>query len=126
MQYPNNLKALRMTAQRDWMNSGFLELLNGGGGTLASVPLDSTSGTVVVDTLTLAGFPKTVTAALAGTIAAVRVRATDGQSITGITFGIPASGAQVIIDNGIGTLDLLSGQSVTVLASPAPRFVHAA
>lgn len=126
MLYPTALKTARMTAQRDYLNSGFIELLNSGGAVLASVPLNSTSGTVTTDTLTMSGFPKTVAATLAGTIAAVRVRAVDGNSITAVSFGIVGSGMQVIIDNGLGTLAVLLAQNVTISGSPAPTFVHAA
>lgn len=100
------------------LNGGTLELLDGSNAVLASFTLDTPAGTSVAAVTTLSGFPKTTTAT-AGTVASARLRTSAAATYkTGITVGIPASGAQVIVDNGAGTLVLTAGQTVQIAASP--------
>lgn len=98
---------------------GSVELLDAGGAVLASAQLNSPAGTTAAAVVTFAGFPKTVVAAAAGTPASARFRTAGGANFkTGISVGPPASGAQVIVDNGSGGLALTAGQSVQVAISP--------
>lgn len=100
------------------LNGGTLELLSSGGSVLASVTLGSPAGTSSGAVTTFSGFPKTATAA-AGTVASARLRTAGAADYkTGIPVGIPGSGAQVIVDNGVGSLVLTAGQTVTIAAGP--------
>lgn len=98
---------------------GSIQLLDSGGAVLATVAFNAGSaGTVAGAVMTAAGMPKTVTASASGAVAGARMRtsaAVDYQ--TGLTVGIPGSGAQVIVDNGAGTLALAAGDQVTVLSA---------
>ena len=100
------------------MNGGALQLLDSGGGVLAACTLDTPCSTVSAAVQTFAGFPKSATAA-AGTVASARFRtAAAADWKTGVPVGIPGSGAQVVVNNGSGTLALTTGQTVTVSAGP--------
>ena len=125
MQYPTALKTSRMQAVLSYMNSGFLDLM-AGGTIVVSIPLDAVCGVVSNDTLTFSGFPKSAAASSTNTITTAQLRPVSGSVISGLTVGIPGSGAQVIIDNSLNTLVLTNTQNVTVSGSPAPRIVHAA
>ena len=98
---------------------GSIQLLDGTT-VLATVAFNSgTAGTSSGAVFTGAGFPKTVTASAAGTITSARFRTSAAADYkTGITVGIAGSGAQVIVDNGLGTLAIASGQAVRIEASP--------
>ena len=98
---------------------GSMELIDGGGAIVASVVLNTPASTSVGAVATFAGFPKSTTALSSATIASARLRNLAGAAYkSSIPVGIPGSGAQVIVDNGAGTLAVTTGQSVTVLASP--------
>lgn len=127
MTYSTAHKQARMTTTRDRLNAGSLVVTDSGGTTLFSVPLDNPSGTASGAVLTLAGFPKTVTASAGGTAAAAKlVNSSAVDEKTGLTVGIPGSGAAVIIDNGSGSLAITALASVTISGSPAPTLTHAA
>lgn len=125
MLYPTALKTARMQAVVTYLNSGFLDLM-AGGSIAVSVPLDSTSGAVSNDTLTFSGFPKSVASGGSYTLTSAQLRPVSGAVISGLTVGLPGSGAQVIIDNGVASLSLVATQMVTVAGSPGPRLVHTA
>ena len=96
---------------------GTLQLMNSGGTSLATVTLNSPASTNSGAVQTFSGFPKSTTGT-AGTVANARFRTSGGTDWrTGIPVGIPGSGAQVIVDNGIGTLVIAAGQTVTVTAA---------
>lgn len=100
------------------LSGGSLQLLGTGGGVLATYTLDTPASTNFGAVQTFAGFPKTATA-VAGTVASARIRTSTGADWkTGIPVGVPGSGAQVIVDNGLGTLVLGADQVVTVAAGP--------
>lgn len=100
------------------LNGGAVELLSSGGAVLASAPLNTPAGTSSGPVTTFAGFPKTATAAQ-GTVASARfVKAGGAVYKNAITVGIPGSGAEVIVDNGAGTLVLTAGQPVQISANP--------
>lgn len=118
MQYATSVKTARMTAVRDVIDAGSaagkLEIGTAGmASVLVTITLDDPSGTVAGAVLTLAGFPKTVSATGTGEVAAARIRDSDDNDIiTGLTVGI--SGTDLVIDN----TSINSGQNVTINASP--------
>lgn len=127
MTYSTAHKSARMTTTRDRLNAGALQVVDAGGSVLVTVPLDNPAGSVSGATLTLAGFPKTVTAGAGGTAASARLQNSSSvDEKTGLTVGVPGSNAQVIIDNGAGTLAISLNASVTISGSPAPTLTHAA
>lgn len=111
MDYVLSLKTTRMQAVVTAIGSGGkLELGTAGmASVLATFTLDATAGTVTGDTLTFSGMPKTVAAALAGTIAAARIRTSaDADVITNLTAG--TSAADVIVSS----TTVAQGQDVIV------------
>jgi len=112
--YSTAAKNNRMTAVRDLLNGGKLEIGTAGmAAVLATFTLDATSGTISNGVLTLSGFPKTVAAAAGGTAAAARLRTSaNADVVTGLTVGI--SGADINLDN----TSIASGQNVTINAGP--------
>ena len=106
------------------LNGGTLELLSAANAILASYPLGTPAGTASGAATTFSGFPKNATG-VAGTVASARLRKAGGADYkTGISVGIPGSGAQVIVTNGLNTLVISAGQTVTVSANPT--LTHAA
>ncbi len=98
---------------------GSLQILTAGGAVISSHTLDSPAGTSAAAVFTAGGFPKVASAGVAGTAASARFRTSAGADYqTGLTVGIPGSGAQVIIDNGSDSLAIAEGDSVTVAAGP--------
>ena len=123
MGYDNTTKADRMTATRDRLNNGFIDVLNGVGTVLVSWPLDAVSGSVAGPLLTFAGFPKTALATAAATslapAASARMRAADGSIVrAGMTVGL--SGAQL----NLSALTWAAGDPVQLTAGPT--LTHAA
>lgn len=120
--YTTAVKTARMTAVRDQIDlgtgAGTLEIGPTGLATVCvTVTLNDPSGTVTGNTLSLSGFPKTVTASATCTAGEARIRDSSGTNvITGLTVG--TSGTDVIVTN----TSINSGQSVTVNATPT--FVH--
>lgn len=107
------------TASNTALNGGTIELLDGSNAVLGAATLDTPAGTSAGAVTTFSGFPKTVTASASGTVASARIRTSATANYkTGITVGIPASGAQVIVNNGVGTLVVTAGQTVQIAASP--------
>lgn len=100
------------------LNGGTCDLLSAGGAVLASVVFGTPAGTSAGAVTTFSGFPKSATGS-AGTVASARFRTSGAADYkTGLTVGIPGSGAQVIVDNGAGTLAITAGQTVTVAINP--------
>lgn len=62
MTYEVDIKTARMIVVRDALNGGIADLVNAGLSVLWTTALNSSSGAVVGDLLTLAGFPKSATA----------------------------------------------------------------
>lgn len=114
--YSPSAKASRMTAIRDLLNSGKLEIGTAAmAATLVTFTLNASSGSVSGGVLTFSGFPKTVAAAATGAAAAARLRTSaDADVVTGLTVGIAGSGADVILDS----TSISSGQNVTIAANP--------
>lgn len=109
--YDTPTKTARMTATRDQIDAGsgpgILDIgTTAMGAVLASFVLNDPCGTVSGPTLTLSGFPKTASAGLAGTAAAAQIRDSNGVvRASGLTVGLPGSGADVILDAVVFTLN---------------------
>lgn len=100
------------------LNGGTLDILSAGSVVLATVTFGTPAGTSAGAVTTFSGFPKTATG-VAGTAATARFRKAGAVDYkTGIVVGIPGSGAQVIVDNTLGTLVIAAGQTVTIVANP--------
>lgn len=124
MTYDISIKTARMTAVRDQLNAGTLQLM-AGATVVREYPLAGTSGAVAGDVLTFAGFPQTVASAGEGTIDGARLRkAGDLPGKSGLTVGLPGSNADVEVDNGLGSLVIGANDPVTVLVGPT--LTHAA
>jgi hypothetical protein len=116
--YDNTTKAARMTATRDLVAGGSLQILTASGGVLVTYPLSSTGGVISNGLWTLTfdqGAATDVRAATGnGTAAQARIRNPAGVThISGITVG--TSGTGVIIDEtaiAIGRLIQVSSASV--------------
>lgn len=121
--YDTTLKAARMTATRDVVADGTLEILDAGGNVLASFGLSATGGTVTGDTWTLAFETATApgSAAAGSGTNATAARIKDGSGavrITGLTVGLTGSGADLEFDN----VNIAEGQDVTLTGG---TFTHA-
>lgn len=121
--YDTTIKTARMTATRDAVADGTLEILDAGGNVLAGLRLSATGGTVSGDAWTLAF--ETATApgsAAAGTgtdAVAARVKDSGGAvRITGLTVGLLDSGSDLEFDN----VNIAEGQEVTLAGG---TFTHA-
>lgn len=119
--YSTTAKNARMTTTRDQIDAGGaagkLEIGTAGMATvLATITLGypgTSTGTIATGVLSLAGFPREIAAAAAGTAAAARIRTSaNADVITGLTVG--TSGTDIIIDN----TSIAIGQTVRVLATP--------
>lgn len=90
------------------LTNGTVDLLDSGGSVLASAGLGTPGASGA--TVTMGGFPKTVSAA-AGIIVSARYRTSGGADWkTGMSVGLAGSGAQVIVS----ALTIGAGQTVTV------------
>lgn len=116
--YSTAVKTARMTAVRDQIDAGGaagkLEICTAGyASVLATITLGysgASTGTVSGAVLTLAGFPRSDTAADAtGTAAIARIRTSANVDvITGLTVGL--SGSDINLDS----LSITAGQQVTI------------
>lgn len=121
--YDNTIKAARLTATRDELASGTLELLSASDAVLAIFTLSVNGGTVSTDTWTL---EFTSTSTTGETAASTGTNATKAQikdsggvaRLTGLTVGLSAS--DIIVDNQ----SIAEGQTVTL--SGAQTIQHAA
>ena len=89
--------------------------LSGATGVLATIPLETTPGTVSGDTLTIAGLPKSVTATASGTAAKAELRNNSGTVIvSGLTVG--QTSADIIVSGTViasGQLFQVTGGTIT-------------
>ena len=89
--------------------------LSGATGVLATIPLETTPGTVSGDTLTIAGLPKTVTATANGTAAKAELRNNAGTVVvSGLTVG--QASADIIVSGTViasGQLFQVTGGTIT-------------
>ena len=124
--YRYDVQTSRMVATRDAIDSGgaagALELCTAGYAVvIASFTLGypgNSTGVVSGTTLTLAGFPKSVTAASDGVAAVARVRRSDGEYvITGLTVGT-ADAEDDVVEAGVV---LRADTDTTQVVSPRAR-----
>lgn len=108
--YATAVKTARMTATRDEVANGTLEIGTTGMGTvLATFGLSADGGSISGAVWTLAFDSGTVTASGTGTAAAAQIKTSGGTAvITGLTVG--TSGADMNLDS----VSIASGQSVTL------------
>ena len=111
--YSVPLKTARMTATRDYLADGTLEILDAGDVLLVAVGLSATGGTVNNDVWTLA-FDGPSDAVGTGTAAKAQIKDSGGVAvITGLGVGMTGSGSDVEMQN----TSLASGQTVTVTSA---------
>ncbi len=108
--YATAVKTARITATRDQVANGTLEIgTTGFGSVLAIFGLDADAGSIAGDTWTLEFDANTVAAAATGVAAEARIKNSGGTVlITGITVG--EGSGMVNLDN----TDINSGQNVTL------------
>lgn len=118
--YAASVKTARMTATRDALANGTIEIGTTGMGTvLATFGLSGTGGTVSGDTWTIALDAGTVNATASGIAAAAQIKTSGGTAvITGLTVTETGGGGDVVFDN----TDINSGQNVTL---SSVQIVHA-
>ena len=101
----------------DDAGAGFLRLL-AGGTVVSSIQLSNPCGTVNGGVLTFTGIMLDPSAANTGVVNGARIE--DGAGavmISGLTVGIPLSGADILITNGLNTTLITAGQAVSVLSA---------
>lgn len=107
--YSTATKTVRMTATRDDLADGTLEIMTSADAVLVTFGLSATGGTVSGDTWTLAFDNATVAAAAAGTAAKAQIKDSGGTAqITGLTVG--QGSGDISLDN----TNIQSGQNVTL------------
>lgn len=87
---------------------------------LAEITLADPCGTVASGVLTFSGFPRSDSSANAtGVAAAARIRDSNGADvITGLTVGVPGSGADIILETtNIDTGEIVTLNSATITAN---------
>lgn len=93
-------------------------VLQAGGATVSTIPLANPVGTVSGGILTFTVPVTDPAAAGTGTIdTAIILDSAAATAISGLTVGIPLSGAEVIISNGLNSLLISAGQSVQLLGA---------
>lgn len=108
--YTTAMKTARMTATRDTVANGTLEIGTAGmASVLATFGLSASGGSISNDVWTLAFDASTVAAGNTGTAAAAQIKNSGGTAqITGLTVG--TSGSDINLDN----TSINSGQNVTL------------
>jgi hypothetical protein len=100
----------------DSAGNGYMRLY-AGGTLVSSVQLANPCGTVSGGVLTFYGNILDPSAANTGSINSARIEAGDGSlEISGLTVGIPLSGADIILSNGLNTTLVTAGQVVDFLS----------
>lgn len=97
-------------------SAAVMRLLDTDGDILASITLGSPFGAVENNIITVTG-NRTATAIADGTISSAEVTDSSGrQFFTDLTVGIPLSGEEVIVSNGLNSLVVETGQTITLLS----------
>lgn len=110
--YTTAVKTSRMTATRDDVAAGALELLTTGDVLLATFTLSAGGGTISADVWTLTFAASTVAAVAAGTATKAQIKNSGGTAqITGLTVG--TSGTDIVLDNNV----IASAQNVTLTSA---------
>ena len=108
--YTTAMKTARITATRDNVANGTLEILHSDGTTvLATFGLDATAGTISGAVWTLVFDASTVVASASGTATTARIKTSGGTAnITGLTCGAGSG------DVNLNTVTIGSGANVTL------------
>ena len=100
----------------DDSGNGYLRLL-AGGTVVSSIQLANPCGTVNGGVLTFSGTLLDPAAAHTGFLDSARIEDGVGNvMISGLTVGIPLSGADILVTNGLNTTLVTAGQAVSVLS----------
>lgn len=95
---------------------GVLRILDGAN-TLITITLQKPCGVAALGVLTFSGFPINGTAVGSGSANGGQMESSDGTvMISGLTVGIPGSGANIIVVNGLNSTVVALGQTVTALS----------
>lgn len=98
-------------------NAGIFRLL-AGATTVSTITLASPCGTVSGGVLTFSGSLLDDSADATGTVDSARVETSGGSIVvSGLTVGIPLSGADVVISNGLNSTLITAGQSVALVSA---------
>ena len=112
--YAAAIKTARMTATRDAVAGGTLEVRDDADAVLVEYDLTLVGGSVTGDTWALAFDDTTVAATAAGDADNIVIKNdADAVLISGLTVGVSGSGANAIIDN----VDIAVGQQVTITSA---------
>lgn len=111
--YSTAVETARMTATRDALGGGALEILTAADELIVSIPLTAQGGTIAGDVWTLA-FTGPASATGAGTAAKAQIKTSaDAVGVSGLTAGMTGSGADVIMQN----TSVEPGQEITVTSA---------
>jgi hypothetical protein len=109
--YSAAVKTSRMTATRDYLANGTLEILTSGDALLATFGLSASGGTISGSDWVLELDATTVTASGNGTAAKAQIKTSGGSAhITGLTVGLAGATPDLVLDN----TSILTGQSVSL------------
>ena len=113
--YAAAVKTARMTATRDQVANGTLQIGTAGMAVvLAEFGLSADGGTISGDVWTLVLDAATVEAVGSGTPAAARIlNSSAAPRVTGLTVGLAGSGADIILDS----LSITAGQDVELISA---------
>lgn len=110
--YATSTKTLRMTATRDEVANGTLEILTAADALLVTFGLDATAGTVSGTVWTLVFDASTVSASGTGTAAKAQIKTSGGTAkITGLTVGAGSG------DINLNSVSITSSQNVTLTSA---------
>lgn len=116
--YTTAMKTARMTATRDNVADGTLEILTAADAVLATFGLSVSGGSIAGAVWTLAFDASSVTASASGTAAKAQIKTSGGTAnITGLTVG--TSGADI----NLSAVAITSGQTITLTSA---AITHAA
>lgn len=116
--YAAAVKTARMTATRDEVANGTLEIMTAADAVLATFGLNAAGGTIASDVWTLVFDSSTVAGGATGTAAKAQIKTSGGTAvITGLT--VSTSGADINLDS----VSINSGQNVTLSSA---TITHAA
>lgn len=113
-----NDRLLGVIAAIDNGGNGTLQLMASNSTIISSISLANPCGTVNAGVLTFTGQLLDPSAANTGTVAGARILdGTGANVITGLTVGIPLSGCDILISNGLNSTLITAGQVVSVLSA---------
>jgi hypothetical protein len=112
----NRLQAVINTIDAGAGNGNLILLA--GGTTISTIALQKPSGTVSGGVLTFSGTLLDQSAAGTGSVTGGRIQDSNGNVIvSGLTAGIPLSGADIIISNGLNSTFITATQTVQLLSA---------